>query len=66
MTTLLRKAVARAVELPRGPVVVTLYPDGLITFREKRRRKEYPLPLASLFVRAVDAESFLQHPPPSS
>ena len=51
----LRKPVRRRVELPRGPVSVTLYPGGLIGFREKGRRVEFKLPLAKLFVMAADA-----------
>ena len=51
----LRKPVRRRVTLPRGPVSVTLYPDGTIGFRESRRRVEFRLPLARLFVMAADA-----------
>ena len=55
MSTPLRKPVARLVELPRGPVVVTLLPGGLVSFREKGRRTTFTLTLAAVFVRAVDA-----------
>lgn len=54
--TPLRKPVSRRADLPRGPVIVTLRPDGLIEFREHRRRKTFVLPLAAVFLRAVDAE----------
>lgn len=54
MTDLLR-VVRRRVALPRGPVSVTLYPDGTIGFRETRRRVEYRVPLARVFVLAADA-----------
>jgi hypothetical protein len=53
--TELRKPVRRRLTLPRGPVSVTLYPDGTIGFREPRRRCEYRLPLARVFVLAADA-----------
>lgn len=51
----LRRPVRRRVELPRGPVSVTLHPGGLIGFREHRRRVEFVLPLARVFVLAADA-----------
>ena len=54
MTDLL-KPVRRRVALPRGPVSVTLYPAGLIGFRERGRRTEFVLPLARVFVLAADA-----------
>lgn len=54
--TALRSPVYRTTLLPRGPVTVALLPEGLIAFREKRRRTWFTLPLASVFVRAVDAE----------
>jgi hypothetical protein len=54
MTHLTRKA-TRRLDLPRGPVAVTLYPGGLIGFREARRRTEFVLPLARVFVLAADA-----------
>jgi hypothetical protein len=41
--------------LPRGQVSVTLHPGGLIGFREHRRRTEFVLPLARVFVWAADA-----------
>jgi len=34
---------------------VTLYPDGTIGFREHKRRTEYRVPLARVFVLAADA-----------
>lgn len=54
--TALRTPVRRSIDLPRGRVTVALLPEGLIAFREHRRRQWYTLPLASVFVRAVDAE----------
>jgi hypothetical protein len=51
----LRKPVTRRTVLPRGRVAVTLYPDGWIGFREHGRRKEYRLPLAVAYLRAVEA-----------
>ena len=51
----LRRPVRRRVSLPRGPVSVTLYPDGRIGFREHKRRTEFALPLARVFVLAADA-----------
>lgn len=51
----LNRPVRRRVALPRGPVSVTLYPDGRIGFREARRRTEFALPLARVFVLAADA-----------
>lgn len=51
----LRKPVRRRLTLPRGPVSVTLYPEGLIGFRERGRHTEYKLPLARVFVWAADA-----------
>ena len=56
MTTPLRKPVSRRVDLPRGPVVVTLLPEGLVSFRERGRRTSFTLPLSAVFLRAVDAE----------
>ena len=54
MTDLMRR-ITRRVQLPRGPVSVTLYPGAMIGFREKGRRTEYVLPLARVFVMAADA-----------
>lgn len=51
----LQRPVRRRVTLPRGPVSVTLHPGGLIGFREHRRRVEFILPLARVFVLAADA-----------
>lgn len=53
--TALRAPVRRTVALPRGRVTVALLPEGLIAFREHRRRRWYALPLSSVFLRAVDA-----------
>ena len=51
----LKKAVTRRTLLPRGKFAVTLYPEGYIGFREHGRRKEYRLPLALAYLRAVEA-----------
>ena len=53
--TPLRKPVTRVVDFGRGPVAVTLWPSGLITFREKGRRAVYAAPLSRVFIQAVDA-----------
>jgi len=61
--TRLHKAVKRTVALvPKGggarlEVVVTLYPGGVIGLRDKGRRKEYTLPLATVYYLAADAEA---------
>ena len=52
--TRLTKPVTRWATLPRGEVAVTLDPAGVLTFREKGRRKVFMLPLAEMFARAVD------------
>lgn len=54
MTRLLR-VVRRTVDLPRGRYEVALRPEGLITFRKKRARRLYSLPLARVFIWAVEA-----------
>lgn len=59
--TYLTKPVRRATRarVPYGVneiVIVTLYPGGVIGFREKKRRKEYQLDIGTLYVRAVVAE----------
>lgn len=54
--TRVAKPVRRVVTLGGGEVVVTLHADGRITFRELRHRREYPLQLGQLFVRAVELD----------
>lgn len=56
MTTLLTKPVRRRVDMMRGPVIVTLVPGGLVSFREKGRRKSFEMSLGRVFILAVDAE----------
>jgi len=62
MTTL-HKPVKRSVQLiPKGggsrlEVVVTLYPGGVIGLRDKGRRKEYTLPLSTVYYLAAEAEA---------
>jgi hypothetical protein len=51
--TALRKPVTRVVDFGRGPVAITMSPDGLFTFREKGRRKVFAVPIAATFVQAV-------------
>lgn len=62
--THLRTPVKRSVSLiPRGgtgnhlDVVVTLYPGGVIGLRDKGRRKEYTLPLTTVYYQAAEAEA---------
>jgi hypothetical protein len=48
------KPVRRIYELgERRPTVVTFYPDGIVEFREKGRRKVYAAHLKALWLRAV-------------
>lgn len=51
--TALKKPVTRMVDFGRGPVAITMTPDGLFTFREKGRRKVFAVPIAKAFVEAV-------------
>lgn len=51
--TALRRPVTRVVDFGRGPVAITMTPDGLFTFREKGRRKTFAVPIARAFVEAV-------------
>jgi len=57
MTTKLDKPVKRIIRLynidAERPVVVTLYPDGTLGFREKGRQKEYFVSLSSCWWLAV-------------
>lgn len=59
--THLKKPVRRTVPIENaakhGPadIIVTLYPAGLIGFREKRRKQEYVFPLSHVFWLAVKA-----------
>jgi hypothetical protein len=62
--THLHKPVARRIHLaPRGgrgnaiDVVVTLYPGGVIGLRDKGRRREYTLPLTTVYYLAAEAEA---------
>lgn len=65
-TKLTKKPVVRELELlrdnrivarPSDQVIVSLYPNGTIGFRQKRSRKEYCLPLATAYRMAVLAEA---------
>ena len=51
--TPLRKPVTRVMDFGRGPVAITMHPDGLLTFREKGRRKVFAIPIAAAFVQAI-------------
>ena len=51
--TRLSRAVTRMVDFGRGPVAVTLHPDGLVIFREKGRRTRFSLPIGAVFAQAV-------------
>lgn len=42
-------------------IVITIYPGGVIGLRELRRRKEYTLDTASLYVSAVRREISLKN-----
>lgn len=55
MTRLL-KPVKRTTETSRADLVVTLYPGAVIGLRQKRCRKEYTLPLITVFRLAIEAE----------
>lgn len=53
--TELRKAVRRSVVgLLREELVVTLYPHGVIGMRAKRTRREYTVPLVSVYKLAIE------------
>lgn len=39
-----------------GQLVITLYPGGIIGIRESRRRKEFTMDAAKLYMRAVMEE----------
>lgn len=54
--TKLVKPVKRTAETSRVDLVVTLYPGAVIGLRQKRCRKEYCLPLLSVFRMAIEAE----------
>lgn len=49
MTDLTRRVARRTDVGERRPVVVTLYPNATIGFREKGRRTEFVLPLATVY-----------------
>lgn len=62
--THLHKPVSRSLKLePRGgrgnriEVIITLYPGGIIGLRDKGRRKEYTLPLTTVYYLAAKAEA---------
>lgn len=52
MTKLVRP-VTRWIDFGRGPIAITLQPDGMISFREQRRRVKFFLPIGAAFVEAV-------------
>jgi hypothetical protein len=51
--TKLTREVTRVVDFGRGPVAITLHPDGLVIFREKARRTRFALPIGAAYVQAV-------------
>lgn len=51
--TPLRRPVTRVVDFGRGPVAVTMDPSGLFTFRHKRGRTVYAVPIGAAYVNAV-------------
>lgn len=56
LTRLTRK-VRRAVDgLMRNGLVITIYPNNTIGVKELKRRKEYTLPLATIYRLAVQAD----------
>ena len=55
MTKLL-KPVKRTTETSRVDLVVTLYPGSVIGLRQKRCRREYTLPLLTVFRLAIEAD----------
>lgn len=59
MTRLNRPVRRAVVGAMRNGLVVTLYPNHTIGIREHKRRKEFALPLASVYQMAVRAE--LEH-----
>lgn len=54
--TKLTKPVKRTTETSRADLVVTLYPGSVIGIRQKRCRKEYTLPLLTVFRYAIEAD----------
>jgi len=63
MATKLTKPVSRELERfmlgmkNEGPMIVTLRPGGVLTFRMKGRRTEMEVPLTSCYVLAAKAEA---------
>jgi len=61
--TSLHKPVKRTLDLPlKGSsrtraIIVTLYPGGVIGLRDKGRRREYTLPLTTVYALAAEAEA---------
>ena len=61
--TRLHKPVKRTIALqPKGggmrlEVIITLYPGGIIGLRDKGRRREYTLPLTTVYYLAAQAEA---------
>lgn len=54
--TKLTKAVKRTADMARLELVVTLYPSNVIGLRQKRCRREYTLPLLTVFKLAIEAD----------
>ena len=47
----------RKADIDREQVVVTLYPGSVIGLRRSRTRKEYTLPLKTVYRLAIEAEA---------
>lgn len=60
MAAKLSKPVRRMAELDRMDVIVTLYPGGTLGFRQKRCRKEYCLPVMTVYRFAIEADQARQ------
>lgn len=56
MTQLKAKVTRSLAGLLRRNLIVTLYPGGVLGFRESRSRKEYTLPVVTCYRLAVEAE----------
>lgn len=54
--TKLTKPITRSAQLLRGEVAITMDPAGMLWFREKGRRRRFPVDLNLIFARAVAAQ----------
>ncbi len=44
-------------DLPERPLIVTIYPSGLLGLREKGRRREFLVPAGQVYLWAAKAEA---------